>query len=579
MAGRPRDGLAAAAVGPPLIPGIARSILSTKLAYCTYFDHNYLRRGLLMLQSLRSVDAETPIFVLALSDLTATVLQDCAPPGVVVVTLTRLEVAFPELLTLKHERAGIDYVFTVKPFLVLHFFAESAAESMMYFDSDRYFYADPRAALDQVGAASIAITEHRFSPDRLALAKYGRFNSGWSMFRRDADGMACLRRWADDCLARCHDRVEDGRFGDQGFLNAWPDRYKSLAIVANKGINLAVWNVDNYALEECDGRLTADGDALVFYHFHGIRLQPDGGLAIWWPERHGAADGLLRRLLYAPYLAQLITLRIDLRHRFPALVGAEQPMRYVEAAEAPGPAASWYRRGPDWAPAGIDMRSDYGVTYAMVAALAVSRQDAGEAESPGLAAALAAAAGLRRRVSVLDWGGGVGLARVAAGRAGPRLELDWQVVDTPSRCRHGAAIHPEIRFETDLESLRGRRFDLVYAAGSIGTEQDWSGLLVRLRQSCGRVLLLDRVAVTDSDPSFVAEYHAEAWPAGTVCTSWVLNESALWAALASAGFTIEQRWNLGPLDPPMDVPGAHYCLSLLCTVPAPSLITPIFRDR
>ena len=225
------------------------------------------------------------------------------------------------------------------------------------------------------------------------------------------------------------------------------------------------------------------------------------------------------------------------------------------------------------------MRSDDGVTYAMVAALAESRHGAGAADSPALVAALAAAAGSRRRVGVLDWGGGVGLARVAADRATPALELDWQVVDTPSRCRHGTAIHPEVGFATDLAALRGRRFDLIYAADAIGAEQDWSGMLVRLRQSCGRVLLLDRVAVTESERSFVAEYHAETWPAGTVRTSWVLNESALWAALASAGFTIEQRWSLGLLDPPMDIPGAHYFLSLLCTVPAPSLITPIFRDR
>jgi len=117
---------------------------------------------------------------------------------------------------------------------------------LMYVDSDVCFYADPRAILDQLGAASIAITSHRFSPDRQDLVRYGRFNSGWVMFRRDAEGLACLRRWADDCFAWCHDRVEDGRFGDQGFLDAWPERYPALTVVEHKGVNLAVWNVDNY---------------------------------------------------------------------------------------------------------------------------------------------------------------------------------------------------------------------------------------------------------------------------------------------------------------------------------------------
>jgi|SRR5580658_1380678 putative methyltransferase (TIGR04325 family) len=546
-----------------------------KHAYCAYCDENYLPRVLLMLRSLRSFDAETPVLVLPLSGLCEIVLRDFAPPGVVILPHRRLEAEFPELSRLKRERTAIEYIFTVKPFLLLYAFAEIAAESLTYVDGDLYFYGDPRGVLASIGTASIALTPHRFAPDREADIRYGQFNAGWVTIRRNAEGLACLRRWADDCASWCHDRVDNGRFGDQGYLDAWPGRYPSLAIIDHKGVNLALWNVDNHILDERGGAVTVDGEGLIAYHFHGIRLQPDRSFAIWYPHRSGGAGSVLRRRLYNPYLARLIDLRIDLHARFPALAEAERPLRYIEPDVTPKSASAWRHCGEEWSPAGLDMRCDDAVSRNLVAALAIARH--GDADDAALATALVAGAGSRRRIRVLDWGGGVGIARTAAAKAAPGLALDWHVVDTRSRCEHGAAIQPQVRFLTDAESLGKQRFDLVHAGGSIGADPDWRGTLARLRRFCSRALLLDHVAVSESEPSFVAEYHDASWPEGTVFTSWILNEAELWAALAAAGFTLEQRWAPDRFDPILGVAGRYQCVSLLCSVPLPSLITPIGR--
>ena len=50
-----------------------------KEVYCTYFDHNYLSRATLMIESLRRYD-QSPIYVLALSDLCETILRELALP-------------------------------------------------------------------------------------------------------------------------------------------------------------------------------------------------------------------------------------------------------------------------------------------------------------------------------------------------------------------------------------------------------------------------------------------------------------------------------------------------------------------
>jgi hypothetical protein len=324
-----------------------------KHVYCTYFDHNYLPRALLMLQSLRRVDPETPIFILALSDLCETVLRRIALAGVTIIPLPSLEAAFEELPRLKTERTGVDYFFTLTPFLPLHVFDTTDAQMATYIDADLYFYADPRPMVDSLGTASIAITPHRFSPDHAADAQYGRFNVGWVTFKRSREGLACLGQYRDECVAWCHDRVEDGRYADQGYLDAWPDRYASLAIIEHKGVNVAPWNVDNYSLEERDGQIFVDGDLLIFYHFHGIRCNPDGSFNLWLP-RSGAEGSAPLRRLYHPYMTQLIRCRAELHREFPAIEKAGELLRYGDLESATATGTPWHHRGINWPATGFD---------------------------------------------------------------------------------------------------------------------------------------------------------------------------------------------------------------------------------
>src|SRR5208282_5038660 len=133
-----------------------------KHVYCTYFDHNYLPRALLMLRSLRAHDPECTIHVLALSDMCRTILDQLALPNVEVIPLAALENAYPELREVKTKRSAIEYIFTLTPFLPLYLFNTTAAEMVTYIDADIYFYSSPRPLLESISRASIAITPHRF---------------------------------------------------------------------------------------------------------------------------------------------------------------------------------------------------------------------------------------------------------------------------------------------------------------------------------------------------------------------------------------------------------------------------------
>jgi len=304
--------------------------------YCSYFDHNYLSRAVVMIKSLRRFDAKTPICILALSDLCAEILQDLALPNVEIIPLAVLEQAYPELAAIKLTRKPIEYYFTLTPFLPHYLFSWTAADRITYIDADLYFFTSPESVLHSLGEASIAITPHRFSLEFRDKIVYGRFNVAWITYRRCAEGLDCLNAYKADCTAWCYDRLEDGRFGDQKYLDVWPDRYPSLKIIEHKGVNLAIWNVHNYILRMKDGILMVDDDPLIFYHFASTTLRSDGTVHVPVLPRGGRSKTVLIEHVVNPYAYTLAEEHRSLQQRFPALAAAKNDVRYTHSVQKTG---------------------------------------------------------------------------------------------------------------------------------------------------------------------------------------------------------------------------------------------------
>ena len=90
-------------------------------------------------------------------------------------------------------------------------------------------------------------------------------------FRNDADGRACLERWRVQCLEWCFDRVENGRFADQAYLDDWPETQHGVIVMIDPGIGLGPWNFMQFRIEESGSVPTVDGEPFVLFHFHGFR--------------------------------------------------------------------------------------------------------------------------------------------------------------------------------------------------------------------------------------------------------------------------------------------------------------------
>jgi hypothetical protein len=297
--------------------------------FCTYFDHNYLSRAVLMIRSLRQFDSKVPVYVVALSDLCATILKELALPNVEIVPLASLEEAYPELVAVKPTRKLIEYYFTLSPYVPHYLFAHTTADRITYIDADIYFFTSPQSVLDWLGEASVGITPHRFSFEYRNHVVFGLFNVAWVTSRRNPEGLACLDAYKNECTAWCYDRLEDGRFGDQKYLDAWPNRYPSLKSIAHKGVNLAIWNIHNYIIRSKKNLVMIDDDPLVFYHFSSTQMKPDGSIEIpMLPGGSHRSKAVLMEQVINPYKGMLEEERRNLERRFPALAGAKSGIRY-----------------------------------------------------------------------------------------------------------------------------------------------------------------------------------------------------------------------------------------------------------
>jgi len=151
------------------------------------------------------------------------------------------------------------------------------------------------------------ITEHRYTKryDKSKLS--GKYCVQFVTVRNDERGLTALRWWRAQCLAWCYDRHEDGKFGDQKYLDDWPARFEGVHELRHLGGGMAAWNVQQYDIFEEGGRVRGRDIAsgavfdLIFYHFHYLRLLDGGRIEL---GRRTLSPEVLR-LIYTPYIRML----------------------------------------------------------------------------------------------------------------------------------------------------------------------------------------------------------------------------------------------------------------------------------
>jgi hypothetical protein len=244
--------------------------------YCTLFDRNYLVKGLVMLRTLLQNSKQAHVFVLCMDAQTKEVLAKINIPNLTLLSLNDVE--DEDLLRIKPGRSIAEYCWTLSASLCWHVMdCYKFVNRITYLDADLMFYSSVDPLFAEIGSKSIAIIEHRFSERFLHLEAYGKFNVEWVTFVRDDAGLTCLKKWRDQCIEWCFARLEEGRMGDQKYLDYWPSDFpESVHVIQNPGAGVAPWNFSNYSYAHKSGIQLVNQVPLIFYHFHQFQMLSAG---------------------------------------------------------------------------------------------------------------------------------------------------------------------------------------------------------------------------------------------------------------------------------------------------------------
>jgi putative methyltransferase (TIGR04325 family) len=155
---------------------------------------------------------------------------------------------------------------------------------------------------------------------------------------------------------------------------------------------------------------------------------------------------------------------------------------------------------------------------------------------------LARAARKKHRLSILDWGGGVGHYYLYSKALVPEVEIDYHCYDLPALCAAGRKLLPDVQFHDDASDLFERRFDLIVSSSSLQYFEDWRTVLRKLATTTGDFLYIARLPTVSREPSFVVAqtpYHAGYY---TQYRGWFLNRQELLACAGEAGMELEREF-------------------------------------
>lgn len=236
--------------------------------FCTLFDSKFLPIGMTLHQSLLTHAQPFCLWIICMDELVEQHLKMMNLPYVNLIPLREIETT--ELLSVKPERSVGEYCWTITPFTFQAVIERNSdVKQVTYLDADLFFFDAPQILLHEFAESGrqVLITEHAYAPEYDKNLESGRFCVQFLTFKNTLSAIKIMKWWQEKCLEWCFERVEDGKFGDQKYLDVWSELFPNqVHILQQTEKTLAPWNVQ-FIANKLGGTLNP-----VFYHFHGLRI-------------------------------------------------------------------------------------------------------------------------------------------------------------------------------------------------------------------------------------------------------------------------------------------------------------------
>jgi hypothetical protein len=240
---------------------------------CTYFDINFLPRGLALLDSIEKNSDNFMLYILALDEEVVDFFTKLDNKNVNVILLQDYSKYF-SIDKNKYQNEK-EFYFSITPAICLYVIKNyKDVDLLLYLDADVYLFNNIEILYKEIGDSSISMCSHRIPWYIDIVSKnYGVYNVGVNAFRNDEEGIKCLEQWHKDCSEWTINKVDYplSFFSDQIWLDKWPDEYKNIKVLNHKGINTAPWNAIQYKFSKKNDIYFVDDEPLVIYHFSSLK--------------------------------------------------------------------------------------------------------------------------------------------------------------------------------------------------------------------------------------------------------------------------------------------------------------------
>lgn len=271
--------------------------------FCAIVGTEYVLKIIALHQSLMKNSKIFTLWICCIDVFAYSILKEMNLNNVKLLQVDDIEDT--NLKDIKRNRSVSEYCWTLKSVLIEYLLVNYNLPSVLYCDSDLYFFSDPNMIFKEWDDNSIYLCPQR---DRdWVEEKYGKYQAGLIGFKNDFYGLKSVRWWKDKCLDWCSANPDKGRFGDQKYLDLIPIYFPKVKISSNLGINAAPWNCiynNNYIIDQNQNEVYIETDKLIVYHFACITIFNEQDFDLWSLGKLSIPNNILH-LIYTPYLEEI----------------------------------------------------------------------------------------------------------------------------------------------------------------------------------------------------------------------------------------------------------------------------------
>lgn len=290
--------------------------------FCTLFNSGYIDKGLVLYDSMCETIGDFRLYIFAFDDTCYKILSQMNLRNAIIISLKDFETK--ELLEVKKERTFAEYCWTCTPWVIKHVLEHFDEKICTYIDADMMFFSSPQPVFDDMKASncSIIIVPHRFKnekQEKRECDRVGTYCVEFNTFMNDDAGREALNWWADKCLEWCFYAVPGATewYGDQKYLNAFPELFGGVYICSHAGVGLAPWNSASVDYVDCNPLTIKDKKnnevfPLIIYHFAQMTFLSSHILNVY----SGLKSKKLHACIYDEYVRRIVGRRIFLKDKY-----------------------------------------------------------------------------------------------------------------------------------------------------------------------------------------------------------------------------------------------------------------------